>query len=297
MSTFSFVLLPIALISFVIVTISNLVLLKKEGRSFRNLLGVFLGIFICILTLLPEYTYIAIQKSQRINIYNLNSAGPYIYNFIESLVYLVVAYLECVLIGTIVIAIKSVKKKLKYNKDYIIILGCQIRKDGSLTPLLKGRVDRALSFRNKQLEETGKDLIFVPSGGKGSDEVISEAEAMKNYLLENGIEEKNILVENKSKNTYENIKFSNELINNKDANIAFSTTNYHVLRAGLLATDQKIKLEGMGSKTKAYFWINAFIREFIGTLYSEKKKHIVVFSLIIVLLIIMISITYFANNL
>ena len=95
---------------------------------------------------------------------------------------------------------------------------------------------------------------------------------MKNYLLEQGIEEKNILVENKSKNTYENIKLSYKLINNKKANIGFSTTNYHVLRAGLIATEQGLKLEGIGSKTKTYFWINAFIREFIGTLYSEKKE-------------------------
>ena len=55
-------------------------------------------------------------------------------------------------------------------------------------------------------------------------------------------------------------------------------------------------MEGIGSKTKTYFWVNAFIREFIGTLYAEKKKHILTFALIIVLLIIIISITYFANN-
>ena len=39
---------------------------------------------------------------------------------------------------------------------------------------------------------TGKDIIFVPSGGKGDDEVISEAQAIKNYLMEQGIDEGNI---------------------------------------------------------------------------------------------------------
>jgi vancomycin permeability regulator SanA len=296
LSGVSLVLLPLSLITSILVTISSINLIRKEGKSLRNLLGLFLGIFICLLTLLPNYVYILLMKSQIVNIYNLNSAGPYIYNFLETLVYLTVAYLECVLIATIIIAIKSVRKEIEMNKDYMIILGCQIRKDGSLTPLLKSRVDKAIEFRNNQLESTKKDLIFIPSGGKGNDEVISEAEAIKNYLLEHGINEKNILVENKSKNTYENIKFSNKLINNKKANIAFSTTNYHVMRAGLIATEQGLKLEGIGAKTKSYFWINAFIREFIGTLYSERKKHILFFSLITVIIIIMIAITYIGNN-
>ena len=296
MSSLSLILLPISFITFVLVTISNIVLIKKEGKSVRNLLGLFLGIFICILTLLPDYIYRVLMKSQIIDIYNLNSIGPYLYSFLESIIYLIVVYLECILIGTIIIAIKSIKKKLEYNKDYMIILGCKINKDKSLPPLLKGRVDKALEFRNKQLEETGKDLIFIPSGGKGSDESISEALAMKKYLLEKGIKEGNILIEDKSRNTYENIKFSNKLINNKNVNIAFSTTNYHVFRAGLLAHEQGIKIDGIGSKTKTYFWINAFIREFIGTLYSERKKHMLVFILILIILIIMILITYFANN-
>lgn len=292
----SFVLLPLALITFVLVTISNINLIKKEGWSLKNLLGLFLGLFICISTILPDYIYGILLKSGKVNIYNLNSMGPYIYNFIESLVYLTISYLECILIGTIIIAIKSVKKHVKYNKDYIIILGCQIRKDGTLTPLLKGRVDKSIYFRNKQLENTGKDVIFIPSGGKGDDEIISEASAMKKYLLDQGIDNKNILLEDKSKNTYENIKFSNQLVKKENANIAFSTTNYHVLRTGLIATSQGLKLEGIGSKTKVYFWINAFIREFVGTLYFERKKHLIVFILMMLTLMIMIGITYIANN-
>ena len=292
----SFLLFPIASVTFILVTISNIKLIIKEGMNLKNLLGLFLGIFICISTLLPNWVYVILMYTQKIDIYNLNSIGPYLYNFIESLLYLTIAYLECILIGTIIIAIKSIRKKVEFDKDYIIILGCKIRKDGSLTPLLKGRVDKALEFRNKQLKNKGTDLIFIPSGGKGDDEIISESEAMKKYLIEKGIKEKNIILENKSKNTYENIKNSYKLIKRKNANIVFSTTNYHILRAGLIATEQGLKLEGIGSKTKSYFWINAFIREFIGTLYSEKKKHILVFSLITIILLLMILITFIANN-
>ncbi|MBQ1306555.1 MAG: YdcF family protein [Erysipelotrichaceae bacterium] len=295
-STVSIILFPIALITSVLVTISNIDLIRKEGRSFRNMLGLFLGVFICIMTLLPDFVYRILMRSQKVDIYNLNSIGPYLYNFIEALVYLTISYLECILVGTIIIAIKAVKRKIRLNKDYMIILGCQIQKDGSLTPLLKGRVDKALEFRNRQLQVTGKDLIFIPSGGKGDNEIISEAQAMKNYLVSQGIKEENILLENRAANTDENIMFSNRLIRQKDASVAFSTTNYHVLRAGLIATEQGLKLEGIGSKTKAYFWINAFIREFIGTLYYERKKHIAYFVLIAFFILLMISITYAANN-
>ena len=294
-SSLSILLFPISLITFILVTISNIELLRREGKSLRNLLGLFLGIFLCTLVLLPDITYKILLKVQIVDIYNLNSPGPYIYNFIETLVYLVVTYLECVLIGTIIISIKSIRKKIEYNKDYIIILGCKTKKDGTLTPLLKGRVDKALEFRSNQLKYNNKDLIFIPSGGQGSDELIPEAESIKNYLLEQGIKEKNILVENKSTNTYENIKYSNNLIKKKDAKTIFSTTNYHVFRAGLIASEQGLKIEGIGSKTKLYYWINAFIREFIGTLYAERKKHILVLGLIIILLIITISITYISN--
>ena len=296
MSTVSFFLFPVALITSILVTISNIQLIRKEGMSLKNLLGLFLGLFICLATILPDRIYQYLMQVQTVNIFNLNGPGPYLYNFFESVLYLSVSYMECILVGTIVIAIKSIKHKPEYNQDYMIILGCQIREDGTLTPLLKGRTDKALQFRKEQLEETKKDLVFVPSGGRGSDEIISEAEAIKNYLLDNGIKEKNILVENKSKNTYQNIKFSNKLINDKSAKICFSTTNYHVLRAGLIATEQGLKIEGIGSKTKAYFWINAFIREFIGTLFAEKKKHITVIALVIVSLVVMIGITYVANN-
>ena len=296
MSLVSFFLFPLAIITFTLVTVSNIKLIRKEGLSLRNLLGLFLGMFICISTLLPDYTYSLLMQSQKINIYNLNSIGPYLYNFIEALIYLTISYLECIMIGTIIIAIKSVKQTPTYNKDYMLILGCKTKKDGSLTPLLKGRVDRAIAFRNKQLKITGKDLKFIPSGGKGKDEIISESMAMKKYLLAKGIKEKNILLEDKSKNTYENIAFSYKLIKEKNVNIAFSTTNYHILRAGLIATSQGLKIEGIGSKTKIYFWINAFIREFIGTLYAERKKHIIVFCTIIIVIILMIGITYLANN-
>ena len=55
----------------------------------------------------------------------------------------------------------------KYDKDFVIILGSKINNDGTLPPLLKGRVDKAIDFGNKQYESTKKKIIYVPSGATG----------------------------------------------------------------------------------------------------------------------------------
>ena len=299
LSLFSFTtfLLPIAFVVSILVIISNISLIRKEGFKLRNILGILLGIVLCFSSVLPEILYNMLYSASWIDIRNQNGIGVYVYNFIETTIYIIITYIECILIGTIIMGINAAKYIPKFDKDFILILGCQIKKDGTLTKLLKGRVDRAIEFSKMQKEKTGKDIIFVPSGGKGNDEIMSEAQAMKNYLIEKGIKENNILIEDKSKNTFENIKFSNKLINDKvkNAKIAFSTTNYHVFRAGIIARNQNVNIEGIGAKTKSYFWANAFIREFIATLFSEKKKHIAIVCCIIVLALFIVVLKYIST--
>ena len=83
--------------------------------------------------------------------------------------------------------------------------------------------------------------------------------------------------------------------NAQEPKIAFSTTNYHVFRAGIFATEQGIKAEGIGSKTKQYFFINAFVREFIATLVSEKKSHIKVMAVMLFIMFSSVATVYLCN--
>ncbi|MBQ5687129.1 MAG: YdcF family protein, partial [Ruminococcus sp.] len=161
---------------------------------------------------------------------------------------------------------------------------------GGLTPLLKGRVDSAAAFEKKQYEQTGKHAVFVPSGGQGADEVMSESEAMKNYLLSIGIPQEQIILENKSENTMQNMQFSKKVIEEhggeiKDRKIAFATTNYHVFRGYILARKNGFEAKGISAKTKSYFYFNAFLREFIGLLVDQKWNHIVYTMLIVALIV------------
>ncbi|MBR6359289.1 MAG: YdcF family protein [Lachnospiraceae bacterium] len=290
-STLSF---PVAILMSVFVTGSNILLMKKEGRNWRNMLGCFLGVLLCFLTVLPEIISNTFMRAEFAEFHNQRHPLAYIEMGFESMISVLVAYLECILTATIVLAIKAARFVPAFDKDYIMILGCRIRKDGTLTNLLKGRADRAIEFAEMQEKANGKKVIFVPSGGKGSDEVKSEAEAIRDYLVQTGIPEERILVENKSENTYQNFGFSVKLMK-EDPAIAFSTTNYHVFRSGILAAKQGIKAEGIGSRTKSYFWINAFVREFVATLHYEWKSHTKVLAVMFAVVAVMAYMLYLTN--
>ena len=96
------------------------------------------------------------------------------------------------------------------------------------------------------------------------------------YMREQGIPEDQILVEDRSKTTLENMRFSRRLIEERSdgAKVAFSTSSYHVYRGGILAAQSGWNIDGMGSRTKWYFWPNAFLREFIGLLVSSRRQQI-----------------------
>lgn len=300
-STQSFVLLtfPVIIVTTIFVTHSNITLIRKEGKTWRNMLAVILGLMLGIGALLPFIIGTFLQGSSIIDVHYERGVGRFIELFLENAVASVVTYLECLLIGTIVTGIKAARHIPKFDKDYIIIHGCQIRKDGTLTKLLQSRTDRAIEFSKMQKDKTGKSIVFVPSGGQGSDEVISEGEAIKRYLLSNGISENDILAETESTTTEENVLFAKKLIRehfgSDDYKAAFSTTNYHVFRTGMLAEQNGLKAEGIGSKTKSYFWINAFVREFIATIYEEKKTHIKVVAILFLINIISVVMMYISE--
>ena len=121
-------------------------------------------------------------------------------------------YFECMLIGAMIAKAIAARYEPDPDKDFLIILGCGMRKDGTPSPILRGRIDKALDFRRRQLAQTGKDLVFVTSGGQGPDEVVSESACMKQYLMQQGIPEEQIIGEDRSTSTFENMKYSKEKI-------------------------------------------------------------------------------------
>ena len=280
---FLILMLPIMLIMALSVSVSNIWLMRHEGFRPVNALG----IAISVVWLIGICLVLGIGVSYMFSIDVLRQLrGAFTY---------IICYFECMLTSVIVCAFSASRHSPPYDRDYIIILGCAIRTDGSLTPLLKGRVDSALSFEKRQHEQSGRHACFVPSGGQGADEVISEGEAMERYLLEQGVPSERILREDKSVNTFENMKLSYKVMSNadhdlRDKKIAFATTNYHVFRGYILSKKNGFEAQGISAKTKWYFFPNAFLREFIGMLVDKLAAHI---AFLVILALIVWAVEFF----
>ena len=287
-SYFALFILPLIAIIAIYSIFTNIFLIIKEGFKLQNLLGIIFGVSIIIGAMASQYIYEIIAHIELLN------SKIYIKKFIDIGLNSVLCYFYCLALATLYANIMAAKHKPNLDKDFAIILGAKVREDGTLTPILKARVDKAIEFAREQKEKSGKDIIFIPSGGKGQDEVISEAEAMKNYLIQNGINEDDIILENKSTNTIQNMRFSKNIIDeiNRSGKIIFSTTNYHVFRSGVIANKEGVNCEGIGSKTKWYFYTNALIREFVANMFSERKKHIGLITFINIVVFILVFIGY-----
>lgn len=288
-SGFIIITLPCIVILSIYGIISNLVLVKNEGARFNNLLGIIIGILVIIGLLVSQFIHLSLSSVEGKNLYTIKI-------IIEVFLNATLVYFYSIFLSNLYCNIRASKHIPRFDKDYIIILGCMVGKDGVVTPLLKSRVDRAIEFAVMQKESTGKDIIFIPSGGKGADEVFSEAESIQNYLLSQGIKKQNILIENESKNTYENMKYSYRIIKErKQGNICFSTSDYHVFRSGAVANTCGIDCEGIGSKTKWYFHANALVREFIADVVKDRKKHFLMIVLIYISAVALVMFVYFMN--
>ena len=261
--------LPFLLVFSVALFVSNVALIRHEGARFVNFLGILLAVALLggevLVYALDYYAYGSETEVMLHDLaVNLIAAG-----------YL---YFESMLLGAIVADLIAARHVPDRDKDFLIVLGCGLRRDGTPTPVLRGRLDLALDFAQRQRAERGTEPVFVVSGGQGPDEVCSEAESMRNYLLKKGVPAARIIVEDRSTDTAENMLFSKEKIwvVNPEAKVAFATTNYHVFRAGLKARRVKMRAVGMGTKTRWYFWPNAAVREFVGLLTEHRGKQALV---------------------
>ncbi len=248
--------------------VSNLALLRHERPRVQNALG--LGI--ALLLLAGE----AVGWLVYFRDFSGSEWEGRIMTALENTYTTIFVYCQCMLMGAVICGIRAARHQPSQDKDFILILGCWFRPDGSLPPLLRGRVDRAVAFWRAQREATGREACFIPSGGQGPDEPMPEAEAMRRYLLAQGIPDRLILPEARSGSTFENMAFSRELIQQVDpaGKAAFSTTNYHVFRSGVWANLAGLPAEGMGSRTKWWFWPNAFVRETAGLLQKRWKQEL-----------------------
>ena len=113
----------------------------------------------------------------------------------------------------------------------MVILGCKVESWGP-SILLQDRLDKALDYL-----EDHPDLTIVASGGQGPDEHQSEAQCMYDYLTDHGVDGNQILLEDQSHNTWENIRFTQALLEQEGidtSQMLVVSNGFHLTRVRML---------------------------------------------------------------
>ena len=253
------------LLSVPLLLIANgIIMFRKEGHSLGNLLSLLLGIFVGAgeaATFLAVFHPGAAAGSAAGR--DLRDVSVW---FI--IVSLTVIYVSMTILAFVFYSLFLQMIPRKRDFDYVIIHGAGLLKGDKVSRLLADRLDKAIEIYRKDPTPP----VLVPSGGKGGDERISEAEAMTGYLLEHGIPAEHILPEDQSATTYANLVNSKRLIEEHggSAYTALVTSNYHVYRALRYCRKIGLKCTGIGSHVAFYYWPSALIREYIA-IHKETK--------------------------
>lgn len=160
--------------------------------------------------------------------------------------------------------IKAMRQKPPEKLKYLIVLGAHVR--GSIpSNALKKRLDRAEEY----LRENPETMVIV-SGGQGVGEDITEALAMKRYLLEKGIEGSRILEESCSVNTRENIRFSSVYIDSRTEPVGIVTNNFHIFRGISIAKKQGFtRVWGLPAESDRLLQISYLTREGLAVIKDK----------------------------
>ena len=259
-----FLLIPLLIIlSGVFLIINGFILLKKEGFSKANLLSPIMGVVILLFFVFMwiRAGFVTTDYNHWINIPVIFIIYTYIifgFAFVGFMMY------SCVYLW--------LPKKQHY--DFIIIHGAGLLDGERVTPLLKRRIDKAVQAFH---QSKNPHIRLIVSGGQGSDEKISEAQAMYNYLVAHtDVPKEAIILEEKSTTTYENLLFSKEIGEQlvENPRFLFVTNDYHVFRTSTYARQIGMQGDGLGCSTASYYIPSAFIREYVAMCVKMKKLFI-----------------------
>lgn len=136
--------------------------------------------------------------------------------------------------------------------DCIIILGCQVKDDGSLSHMLRDRLMRGL-----EVYETGAAPKLLMSGDHGREEY-DEVGAMKNYAIENGVPSENVFMDHAGFSTYETMYRAKEIF--KAEKVIIVTQEYHLYRALYIA--ERLGMEAYGVSADLNRYAGQSMRDF-----------------------------------
>jgi len=186
--------------------------------------------------------------------------------------------LICVILGVIfylgVVAMVCYREKNVPpvgDYDAIIVLGAQVKPDGTLSLQLQWRVDAAAQAWKD------RNCLVVVCGAQGANEPATEASVMRAELIRQGVPEEYILMDDKSFNTRQNIANAVTLLDGRGVDhVLVVTSDYHLPRAMAIAEDAGLDASGVGSPTKLglRFWLKNHGREGLAWIKYWMQKYL-----------------------
>ena len=152
------------------------------------------------------------------------------------------------------------------GRDYLIVLGAKVNPQGP-SMALRDRINAACDYLTAH-----PDCTAILSGGQGPDEPMTEARCMYEELVKMGIDPSRLWLEGASTNTWENLKFSRDLLEANTGSvpdqIALLSSEFHLFRAGLFARRFGFEALGVPAPTSLpLLKVNYFIREAVAVWY------------------------------
>lgn len=256
----------IILVLAVFLIVNGVTMIRREGKRPANLLSLAAGVGIIGFVTLRIVA---------------NGTRLYPLQIFMDVVSQVLGYVALLFVCFLLYSFVYGKIRHRSDVDFIVVLGSGLVAS-RVPPLLASRLDRARAAFDAERTK-GRPPFLVTSGGQGPGEDLPEARAMADYLISNGVPEDCVLVEDQSRSTEENLRFSKAIMQQRpNYRSLVVTNNYHVMRAAQIARKEKVNAQVIGSPTARYFWPSATIREFVAIFLSHRVVNLGICVLLVV---------------
>lgn len=169
------------------------------------------------------------------------------HGIMKAVKYLIVLGLAFILGMTGFLMYQGSVDEVTYEEDALIVLGAAVQGD-RVSSILAARLNEAADYAAEN-----EEAVIIVSGGQGPQENLTEAAAMENYLMAKGLPQERIIKEEQATSTYENFKFSKEILDSKfgeEYTCAYVTNEFHCYRAGKIAEQAGLSANGVSVKTE-----------------------------------------------
>ncbi|MDX3004588.1 YdcF family protein [Kribbella solani] len=247
--------IPVAIfVLAVFLVINGVTMLRRERHRLSNLLSLLVGLGIIGFVIFS----VLVQKI------GWEPLAMVRWALLGVLTYISFLFLCFLLYAFVYSRVRSSRKV-----DFVVVLGSGLI-GSRVPPLLASRLDRAKQVYERALRK-GRSPRLITSGGQGPGEDLPESHAMAAYLVAQGVAADQIIREDKSTTTWENLIFSRDLMAGErpQYRCLIVTNNFHAFRAAMTARKAKVNGQVIGSPTAAYYWPTATIREFVAILVSH----------------------------